>query len=339
MTKIAINGFGRIGRAAFRILYERNKANENVPEVVAVNDLTDAETLAHLLRYDSVHGRFNGAVEVSGNEMRVDGNPVRILAEKEPSSLPWKEMGVDIVLESTGRFLSRDLAAKHLVGGAKKVLISAPAKGTPPDATICYGVNNDIFRETMEVVSTASCTTNCMAPVAQLLDQHYGFRNGLMTTVHSYTNDQRILDLPHKDLRRARAAQMSMIPTTTGAARALDVVLPELAGKIDGMAIRVPTPCVSLVDMVVNLEKEVSVQELNEMFKKASENQLNGVLGYCDEPLVSTDYIGTRCSSIIDALSTKVIDGKTAKILVWYDNEWGFTNRAVDLLGMLAKAC
>ena len=315
------------------------KANENVPEVVAINDLTDAKSLAHLLKYDSVHGRFSGTVEAADNEIRVDGRPIRVMAEKDPSALPWGEMGVTVVLEATGRFLCRDLAAQHLAGGAKKVLISAPAKGKAPDATICFGVNNHDFREDMEVVSTASCTTNCMAPVAQLLDENFGIKNGLMTTVHAYTNDQRILDLPHSDMRRARAAQMSMIPTTTGAARALGIVLPQLAGKIDGMAIRVPTPCVSLVDMVVNLEKVATAEQINALFHKASKDRLEGVLGFSEEPLVSVDYVGTRCSSIIDAPSTKVIDGQTAKILVWYDNEWGFTNRAVDLLGMLAKAC
>jgi glyceraldehyde 3-phosphate dehydrogenase len=339
MTKIAINGFGRIGRTAFRILYERKKANESVPELVAINDLADAQTLAHLLKYDSVHGRFAGDVAVSGDEIRIDGKPIKMFAQRDPSKLPWGDLGVDVVLESTGLFLDRDSASQHLLGGAKKVLISAPAKGKAPDATICFGVNNHLFDKKMEVISTASCTTNCLAPVAALLQKHFGIKNALMTTVHSYTNDQRILDLPHKDLRRARAANLSMIPTTTGAAKALSLILPELAGKVDGMAIRVPTPCVSLVDMVANLEKDTTVEELNEIFKNAALGDLKGILGYCDIPLVSNDFIGTRCSSIVDALSTKVIDDRTVKVLIWYDNEWGFTNRAVDLLNMLGEAC
>jgi glyceraldehyde 3-phosphate dehydrogenase len=339
MTKIAINGFGRIGRTAFRILYERKKANESVPELVAINDLADAQTLAHLLKYDSVHGQFSGDVAVSGDEIRIDGKPIKMFAQRDPSKLPWGDLGVDVVLESTGLFLDRDSASQHLFGGAKKVLISAPAKGKAPDATICFGVNNHLFDKKMEVISTASCTTNCLAPVAALLQKHFGIKNALMTTVHSYTNDQRILDLPHKDLRRARAANLSMIPTTTGAAKALSLILPELAGKVDGMAIRVPTPCVSLVDMVVNLEKDTTVEELNEIFKNAALGDLKGILGYCDIPLVSNDFIGTRCSSIVDALSTKVIDDRTVKVLIWYDNEWGFTNRAVDLLNMLGEAC
>ena len=297
--------------------------------------------MAHLLKYDSVHGRFNGTVEASDTGIVVNGTAIPIYAIRDPKQLPWADLNVDVAIEATGIFAAdrsdRGGYMDHIDAGAKKVILTVPAKNDI--TTVVLGVNNDVISADVQAYSNASCTTNCLAPLAKVLDDAFGIKRGYMTTVHAFTNDQNILDLPHKDLRRARAAQISMIPTTTGAAKALGIVLPDLAGKIDGMAIRVPTPCVSLVDMVVNLEKDVSAEELNEMFQKASENHLKGVLGYCDEPLVSVDYVGTRCSSIIDALSTKVIDGKTAKILVWYDNEWGFTNRAVDLLGMLAKAC
>ena len=336
--QIAINGFGRIGRAAFRIIHAREKAGLDAPQVVAINDLTDAGTLAHLLQYDSVHGKFEADVSVQDGALIVDGRKIAVHAQGDPSQLPWGDAGVSVVLESTGRFLDRDLAAKHLVAGARKVLISAPAKGKAPDATVCFGINHGDITADMEVISTASCTTNCLAPLASLLHNNFGIAHGLMTTVHAYTNDQRILDLPHKDLRRARAAGVSMIPTTTGAAKALALVLPEMAGRLDGMAIRVPTPCVSLVDLVVNLEQETTEEAINDVFAKAAEGPLKGILGFSDEPLVSKDYEGTRCSSIVDALSTKVIGGKTAKVLAWYDNEWGFTNRAVDLLTLLAKA-
>ncbi|MBL92119.1 MAG: type I glyceraldehyde-3-phosphate dehydrogenase [Myxococcales bacterium] len=336
--QIAINGFGRIGRAAFRILYERQKAGQEVPQVVAINDLTDAATLAHLLQYDSVHGKFEADVSINNGALLVDGQSIAVHGEADPSKLPWGDSGVSVVLEATGRFLDRDLAAQHLAAGAQKVLISAPAKGKAPDATVCFGINDSDITSDMQVISTASCTTNCLAPLASLLHQNFGIAHGLMTTVHAYTNDQRILDLPHKDLRRARAAGVSMIPTTTGAAKALALVLPEMAGRLDGMAIRVPTPCVSLVDLVINLEKETTAEAINSVFSQAAAGPLEGILGYSEAPLVSTDYVGTRCSSIVDALSTKVIGGKTAKVLAWYDNEWGFTNRAVDLLGLLAKA-
>lgn len=333
--RVAINGFGRIGRAAFRIIQDRkNKGLSNL-EVVAINDLTDDATLAHLLKYDSVHGRFGSSVEAVEGGLRVGDQLVRTSAERNPANLPWDEIGVDVVLEATGVFLDPEKAAAHLEAGAKRVLLSAPAKGKP-DATVCYGINNQDLNADVKIVSTASCTTNCLAPVAKVLHERFGVESALVTTVHSYTNDQRILDLPHKDLRRARAAAVSMIPTTTGAAKALALVLPELEGKFDGMAIRVPTPNVSLIDMVVKVEKATDAESVNQAFKTASEGALKGVMGYSEEPLVSTDYIGTNDSSIIDALSTKVIDGNLVKVLSWYDNEWGFTNRAVDLLETLA---
>jgi len=340
MTKrIAINGFGRIGRAALRIIDERRRAGDTSIEVVAINDLTDTETLAHLLRYDSVHGRFPTATKVVDGGIEVGGRLVRTSAERDPTKLPWKTHEVDVVLESTGIFLSRDKAALHLQAGAKKVLISAPYKGEAPDATICFGVNNEAFKPSHTVVSTASCTTNCLVPVAKILNDNWGIDKALVTTVHSYTNDQRILDLPHEDMRRARAAALSMIPTTTGAAKAVALVLPELKGKFDGMAIRVPTPNVSLVDLVATLNKDVTAEEINAALKAASQGALKGILGYTDEPLVSVDFNGTNESSYVDGQSTKVIGGRMVKVLAWYDNEWGFSNRAVDLLGLLSKAC
>ena len=340
MTKrIAINGFGRIGRAAFRILHARKKAGLTDLEVVAINDLTDDATLAHLLQYDSVHRRFDAEVEVVEGGISVDGQRVATSAERDPSQLPWKAHEVDVVLESTGRFVGKDTAGQHVVAGAKKVLISAPAKGEPPDATICFGINNADFDPSHTVVSTASCTTNCLAPVAKILDDNWGIEKALLTTVHSYTNDQRILDLPHKDLRRARAAAESMIPTTTGAAAAVSLVLPQLKGKFDGMAIRVPTPNVSLIDVVATLGKDTTAEEVNAKMKEAAQGPLKGVLGYSDAPLVSVDYMGCNESSTVDGMSTKVLGGNMVKVLSWYDNEWGFTNRAVDLLGLLASAC
>lgn len=338
MTKrIAINGFGRIGRAAFRIIHERRKAGASDLEVVAINDLTDNATLAHLLKYDSVHRRFNAEVSATESGIVVDGKEIKITAERDPKALPHKDNAVDVVFESTGVFRSREKAAWHLDAGAKKVLFSAPYKGQAPDATVCFGINNADLKPEHTVVSTASCTTNCLAPVAKVLDESFGIEKALLTTVHSYTNDQRILDLPHSDLRRARAAAVSMIPTTTGAAAAVALVLPQLEGKFDGMAIRVPTPNVSLVDVVAHLKKDATEEEVNAALKAAADGPLKGVMGYSDEPLVSCDYIGTNESSIVDALSTKSLGGNLVKVLAWYDNEWGFTNRAIDLLDHMAE--
>lgn len=324
--RVGINGFGRIGRNVFRAALKRGM---NL-EVVAVNDLTDAETLAHLLKYDSVHGRLEADVEASDGALRVNGRTVQVLAERDPAALPWGELGVDLVIESTGRFAKRVDAEKHLQAGAKKVIITAPAK--EEDLTVVMGVNHHLYDGSRHhIISNASCTTNCLAPVAKVLLEHFGIRRGLMTTIHSYTNDQQILDLPHKDLRRARAAAESIIPTTTGAARAVSLVLPELEGKLNGMAIRVPTPNVSVVDLVVELERPASREEINEALKAASEGELKGILAYSEEPLVSRDYNGDPHSSTVDALSTMVIDKQMAKVLAWYDNEWGYSNRVVDL--------
>ena len=337
MTKrIAINGFGRIGRAAFRIIHERRKAGLTDIEVVAINDLTDNETLAHLLKYDSVHRRFDAEVTSNETSITVDGTEIQVTAERDPKALPHKANGIDVVFESTGIFTSRDNAAWHIDAGAKKVLFSAPYKGQAPDATICYGVNTEDLKPEHTVVSTASCTTNCLAPVAKILDDSFGIEKALLTTVHSYTNDQRILDLPHKDLRRARAAAVSMIPTTTGAAKAVALVLPQLKGKFDGMAIRVPTPNVSLVDVVAVLKKDASAEEVNAALKAGADGPFKGILGYSTEPLVSVDYMGTNESSTVDSLCTASLGGNLIKVLSWYDNEWGFTNRAIDLLNHMA---
>lgn len=325
-VKVGINGFGRIGRNVFRVLL----ADDNI-EVVAINDLTDARTLAHLLKYDSVHGICAAEIEAKEHSIVVNGSEINISAERDPSNIPWDKKGVDVVLECTGLFTGRADAAKHLKGSVKKVLISAPAK--EPDVTIVVGVNDSEYDSTKHnIISNASCTTNCLAPVAKVLNDQFGIKRGLMTTIHSYTNDQMILDLPHKDLRRARAAGLSMIPTTTGAAKAVSLVLPELKGKLDGMAIRVPTPNVSVVDLVVELEKETTIENLNSEIRKAAEGKMKGILQYCDEPLVSIDFNGNPHSSIFDAGSTSLIGGNMVKILSWYDNEWGFSNRMVDLL-------
>jgi glyceraldehyde 3-phosphate dehydrogenase len=324
--RVAINGFGRIGR---NVLRAAKKAGVKDIDFVAVNDLTDPGTLAHLLRYDSVHGRYPGTVEVGEGSLKVDGDEIRVFAEKDPSALPWKDLGVDIVIESTGRFTKREDAAKHLDGGARKVIISAPAKNE--DITIVLGVNEDKYDPSSHhVVSNASCTTNCLAPVVKVLLDEFGFRRGQMTTVHSYTNDQQILDLPHKDLRRARAAAMSIIPTTTGAAKATSLVIPEVKGKIDGVAMRVPTPDVSIVDLSCELEREATVEQINEAFRAASRGRMKGILGYTDEQLVSVDYIGNPNSSIVDGASTNVVAG-LVKVMAWYDNEWGYSSRCVDL--------
>ena len=323
--KVGINGFGRIGRNALRAAW----GNPEI-EFVAVNDITSAATLAHLLKYDSVHGRLEQSVTAEKDGLVIDGKRVKVLSERDPGKLPWGELGVSVVLECSGLFTDRDKAAAHLKGGAKKVIISAPAKGA--DLTVCYGVNHTSYNPAEHhVLSNASCTTNCLAPVAKVLHEHFGVKRGLMTTIHSYTNDQRILDLPHEDLRRARAAALSMIPTTTGAARAVGEVLPELKGKLDGMAIRVPTPNVSVVDLSAELAKNTTEAEINAAMKAASEGALKGVLGYSDEPLVSIDFNGSSFSSIFDAPTTKVMDGNFVKILSWYDNEWGFSKRMGDV--------
>ncbi len=330
-VRVGINGFGRIGRNVFRACL-----GETGLDFVAVNDITDAETLAHLLKYDSVHGRIDGTVTHAEKSLTVNGKGLKVLAERDPGNLPWKDLGVDLVLECSGLFTARDKAAKHLSAGAKKVIISAPAKGA--DLTVCYGVNEKTYDPAKhDVVSNASCTTNCLAPVAKVLHETFGIKRGLMTTIHSYTNDQRILDLPHEDLRRARAAALSMIPTTTGAAKAVSLVLPALEGKLDGMAVRVPTPNVSLVDLTAELDKKATEAEINAAMKKAAEGPLKGILSYCDEPLVSTDFNGTAFSSIFDAELTRVLDGNFIKVLSWYDNEWGFSNRMRDVALLMGR--
>lgn len=335
--RIAINGFGRIGRVAFRILAERAKKGVHDLEIVGINDLTDAKTLAHLLKYDSVHRRFDADVQVDGDKIVVNGHAIKVTAEKDPTKLPWKELDVDVVFESSGVFTSKDHMQKHIAAGAKKVLLSAPWKGSAPDATICYGVNTEAFTPEMTTVSTASCTTNCLAPVAKVIMDNFGIENAFVTTIHSYTNDQRILDLPHSDMRRARAAALNMIPTTTGAAAAVALILPALKGKFDGCAIRVPTPDVSLIDLTCTLSKDTTADEVNAKLREAAAGSLKGIMGYTDEELVSMDFLGTSESSYVDGPSTSVLNGRLLKVLSWYDNEWGFTNRAVDLLQLMAR--
>ncbi|MDR7319062.1 type I glyceraldehyde-3-phosphate dehydrogenase [Brevibacillus nitrificans] len=331
MVKVGINGFGRIGRNVFRAALN----NPDV-EIVAVNDLTDAQTLAHLLKYDTVHGVLDLDVEAGENSLIVGGKEIKVLAERDPAQLKWANYGVEIVVESTGRFTKREDAAKHLEGGAKKVIISAPA--TNEDITVVMGVNEDKYDPAQHtVISNASCTTNCLAPFAKVLNDKFGIVRGLMTTVHSYTNDQQILDLPHKDLRRARAAAENIIPTSTGAAKAVALVLPELKGKLNGFAMRVPTPNVSVVDLVAELKADVTVDELNQALKEAAEGPLKGILGYSEAPLVSSDYNGNPASSTIDALSTMVLEGNMVKVVSWYDNEWGYSNRVVDLCHFVAQ--
>ncbi len=328
--KLAINGFGRIGRLVFRTALERDDI-----ELVAVNDLTDAAMLAHLLKYDSVHGTLPNKVTSEDDCIVVDGKKVRVYAEKDPVNLPWEALGVDIVVESTGLFRDSDSAGKHLEAGAKRVIVSAPGKNM---STFVMGVNHTDYDPKKDfVMSNASCTTNCLAPVAKVLDEKFGVKRGMMTTIHSYTNDQKILDLPHSDYRRARAAGQSMIPTTTGAASAVAKVLPNLKGKLDGMAIRVPTPNVSLVDLVAELNQETTVEELNAVLKEASENELHGILDYSDVPLVSIDYNGVTSSSTVDSLSTMILEGNLVKVLAWYDNEAGYSTRVVDLVEYIAK--
>jgi glyceraldehyde 3-phosphate dehydrogenase len=330
-VKVGINGFGRIGRNVFRAALN----NSNV-EIVAINDLTDANMLAHLLKYDTVHGTLAEDVTVDGEYLVVGGHKVKVLAERDPAQLGWGDLGVEVVVESTGRFTKREDAAKHLEAGAKKVIISAPANNE--DITIVMGVNEDKYdANNHHVLSNASCTTNCLAPFAKVLNDTFGIKRGMMTTVHSYTNDQQILDLPHKDYRRARAAAENMIPTSTGAAKAVALVLPELKGKLNGMAMRVPTPNVSVVDLVAELEKDVTVEEINGALKAAAEGPLKGILAYSELPLVSSDYNGATVSSTIDALSTMVLEGNMVKVLSWYDNEVGYSNRVVDLVDYIAS--
>ena len=330
-VRVAINGFGRIGRNTLRA-----SLNETDIDIVAINDITDPHTLAHLLKYDSVLGRIDAEVASSDNGITINGKEIKITAERDPSKLPWKELNIDIVLECTGLFTNRDKAAGHIEAGAKKVIISAPAKNE--DITLCMGVNQNKYNpKEHHVISNASCTTNCLAPVAKVLHNNFGIVKGLMTTVHAYTNDQKILDLPHKDLRRSRAAAVSMIPTTTGAAKAVALVLPELKGRLDGLAVRVPVPTGSIIDLVIESEKETTAEEVNAALKSASEGELAGVLGYCDEPLVSIDFKANPNSSIVDSLSTKVIGGNMIKVLSWYDNEWGFSCRMRDLVKFIAS--
>jgi len=332
MTRVAINGFGRIGRAVFRIIASRP---ESGIDVVAINDLSDDEILAYLLEYDSVMGRFDHEVSAHDGVMAVDGQEIRMLVERDPSQLPWKELGVDIVIESTGIFRDRASLQKHLDAGAKRVILTVPAKDAI-DETIVLGVNDQELDSSDLIVSNASCTTNCLAPLAKVLDDSFGIRKGVMTTVHAYTNDQRLADVPHKDLRRSRAATENIIPTTSGAAKAVGEVLPDLKGKLDAMAMRVPVPDGSTVDLVVELEKNVTVDEVNAAVKAAAEGPLAGIMEYTEDPIVSTDIIGNPHSSIFDASGTQVLGGNLVKVMSWYDNEWGYSNRVVDLIERLA---
>ena len=330
---VGINGFGRIGRNVLRSALQDPRGDL---EFVAVNDLTDVATLAHLFKYDSVHGIFPGEFRVAGENLEVDGIRIRVSSERDPAALPWGELGVDIVIESTGIFRAREQASKHLEAGASKVIISAPAP--EPDVTVVLGVNaGDYNPDEHHIISNASCTTNCIAPVVKVLLDEFGFQHGLMTTVHSYTNGQRLLDLEHKDLRRARAAALSIIPTTTGAAKAVGLVLPTVQGKLDGMAMRVPTPNVSIVDLVATVESEISVEQVNEAFASAAQGPMRGVLEYTDEPLVSSDFNGNPASSIVDAQSTSVMANSMVKVISWYDNEWGYSNRLVDLANFVGQ--
>ena len=332
-VRVAINGFGRIGRIILRAALQNPRGDL---DFVAVNDLTDAATLAHLFKYDSVHGRFPGEVRVDGEDLVAGTERIRVLSERDPEALPWDELGVDVVIESTGLFRAHDQASKHLAAGAKKVIISAP--GVDPDVTLVLGVNPaDYDPDRHHIISNASCTTNCIAPVVKVLLDEFGFQHGLMTTVHSYTNGQRLLDLPHKDLRRARSAALSIIPTTTGAAKAVGLVLPTLRGKLDGMAMRVPTPDVSIVDLVATLSSDTTREDINAAFEAASRGPMKGILEYTEEPLVSVDFTGNPASSIVDAPLTSVIGGKLVKIISWYDNEWGYSNRCVDLASFVGE--
>ncbi len=332
-VKVGINGFGRIGRQVFKAIHD---FHSEALQVVAVNDLTNPQTNAHLLKYDSTYGAFPGDIQASDDSITVDGQPIKVLAQRDPGQIPWKDLGVEMVLESTGLFTAAEKARAHIDGGAKKVVISAPAKGE--DLTLVLGVNDSMYDPAKHhVISNASCTTNCIAPVVKVLHDSFGVSKGFMTTVHAYTNDQVILDTVHKDLRRARSAGLNIIPTTTGAARAVTVVIPELKGRLDGMALRVPTPTVSVCDFVATLEKPATVEAVNAAFRDAASEPLRGILEYCDEPLVSSDFKGNPASSIFDALSTMVLDGTLVKALAWYDNEWGYACRTADLCALLAS--
>lgn len=333
--KLGISGFGRIGRNVFRAIIENGRENE--VELVAVNDLTDAKTLAHLLKYDTIHGRFDADVRVEGSDLVVNGKHIKVLAEKDPEKLPWGKLGVDIVHECTGHFVDGDAARKHIKAGAKKVMISAPATGNI-DGTVVYGVNHKMLKASDTVISNASCTTNCLAPLVKPLLESVGIVKGLMVTIHSYTNDQILIDGPHKDLRRARAAAQSMIPTKTGAAAAVGLVLPEMKGLLDGYAIRVPTINVSVVDLTFEAKRNTTVEEINQILKKASEGELKGILAYTDEPLVSHDYNHDPVSSTVDSALTKVVGGNLVKVVSWYDNEWGFSNRMIDVTVAMMEA-
>ncbi|MCK9163960.1 MAG: type I glyceraldehyde-3-phosphate dehydrogenase, partial [Bacteroidales bacterium] len=333
MVKIAINGFGRIGRITFRNMQRKNNI-----EVVAINDLTSATTLAHLLKYDSVHGRFDGEVHADGDYLVVNGKRIRVYAERDPENLPWGELGIDIVVESTGIFRNREKMSKHIKAGAKKVILTVPAeKSDDVDATVVLGVNDHILTKDMVYISNASCTTNCLAPIAKVLNDSFGIKRGIMNTIHSYTNDQSILDLPHKDLRRARAAAVSIIPTSTGAAKAVGLVIPALQGKLDGLSMRVPTPDGSVVDLTVELSKSVTKEEVNAAMKAASEGPMKGILEYTEDPIVSCDIVGNPSSAIFDSKLTMVMDGNMVKVISWYDNENGYSNRVCDLAEKLAK--
>lgn len=331
VIKVGINGFGRIGRLALKVGLEKKGL-----AIVAINDLADAKTLAHLFKYDSTFGIFPGEVEVVEGGIRINGKKITVIAERDPAKLPWKSLGVDVVIEATGKFTDATKAKAHIAAGAKKVIISAPAKNE--DATICMGINEGVYDKNKHtVISNASCTTNCLAPIAKIFLDTFGMKRALMTTIHSFTNDQVTLDFPHKDLRRARTATSSIIPTTTGAAKAIGLVIPQLKGRLNGLAIRVPTPNVSLIDLVVETEKEVTVEEVNAAMKKASQENLKGILEYCDKPLVSIDFNGNPHSAIFDSLSTYVVDKTLVKVLAWYDNEWGYSNRIIDLVEYISK--
>jgi glyceraldehyde 3-phosphate dehydrogenase (phosphorylating) len=328
--KVGINGFGRIGRLVFRRCMELGGF-----DFVGINDLTDAKTLGHLLKYDSVHGRFNGTIKVQGNNLIVNGDKIKITAERDPKNLKWGELGAEIVVEATGIFATQEACMTHIENGAKKVILTVPGKGEI-DATVVLGVNDKTLKKSDKVISNASCTTNCLAPMAKVLNDAFGIKQGMMTTIHAYTNDQRILDLPHKDLRRARSAAVSIIPTTTGAAKAVGLVIPELKGKLDGMAMRVPTPDGSITDFVAILKKKTTVEEVNAAFKKASKSSLKGILEYTEDPIVSVDIVGNTHSNIFDSLST-MVDGNMVKVVGWYDNEYGYSSRVVDLMKKIAK--
>jgi glyceraldehyde 3-phosphate dehydrogenase len=328
-AKVAINGFGRIGRNVFRVSSKRSDV-----EIVAINDMFAADQLAHLLKYDSVYGQFDGTVEVVKDGLKVNGKTIKVTSEKDPAKLPWKALGVDLAIESTGVFRKREQCALHLEAGAKKVILTVPAKDEI-DRTIVLGVNDEMLASEDQIVSNASCTTNCLAPITKVLHDNYTIKSGLMTTVHAYTSDQRLIDTPHSDMRRARAAALNIIPTTTGAAKAIGKVIPDLNGKLDGMAMRVPIPTGSIVDFVAEVEKDASVDSINAAMKKAAEGPMKGVLQYCEDPIVSSDIVANPHSSIFDSLATMVVAGKLIKLVSWYDNEWGYSNRVVDLIGKL----